>query len=67
VIGQGAEREPNAWAAYGDHLDKLTGKLRKNDLTAVEDMLFGQAIALQSLFVRLSEARSQQRPSQATT
>ena len=55
VIGQGAEREPNAWAAYADHLDKLTGKLRQNDLTAVEDMLFAQAIALQSLFVRLSE------------
>ena len=54
-IGQGAEREPNAWAAYADHLDKLTGKLRQNDLTAVEDMLFAQAIALQTLFVRLSE------------
>ena len=55
VIGQGALREPGAWAAYCDHLDVLTGKLRKNDLTAVEDMLFAQAIALQSLFVRLSE------------
>lgn len=55
VIGQGAEREPNAWLAYCDHLDGLIGKLRKNDLSAVEDMLFTQAIALQSLFVRLSE------------
>lgn len=55
VIGQVAEREPSAWTAYCDHLDKLTGKLRKNDLSAVEDMLFAQAIALQSLFVRLSE------------
>jgi hypothetical protein len=37
----------------------MTAKLRKNDLTSVEDMLFGQAVALQSLFVRLSEGALQ--------
>jgi hypothetical protein len=45
----------DAWSGVSDALDSFSKKLRQNDLTHAEDMLMSQAVALQSLFVRMSE------------
>jgi hypothetical protein len=46
----------DAWDGVIDVLESFSAKLRKNDLTPAEDMLMSQAVALQSLFVRMSES-----------
>ncbi len=43
------------WGAFADELRDSVAKLRKGDLTHVEDMLMHQATALQAIFTRLAE------------
>lgn len=55
-IGEAATRQGvGSWDGLSEQLDHFAEQLRKGDLTTVEDMLMHQAVALQSLFVRLSE------------
>jgi hypothetical protein len=47
--------DAGAWSGLTDALETCSQMLRQNDLTHVEDMLMGQAVGLQALFVRLTE------------
>jgi hypothetical protein len=55
IIGQ-TVTDAGAWSGLTDALVNCSQKLRQNDLTTAEDMLMSQAVALQSLFVRMSES-----------
>ena len=42
------------WAAVGEDLHAASEKLRRNDMSRLEDMLMHQAVALQLVFTRLT-------------
>jgi hypothetical protein len=54
-IGKTANDQVGGWDGLADQLDQFSKQLRRNDLTTAEDMLMGQAVALQAMFVRLTE------------
>jgi hypothetical protein len=55
VIGKTGNGQVGGWDGLSEQLEDLAKQLRQNDLTGVEDMLMGQAVALQAMFVRLTE------------
>jgi hypothetical protein len=55
VIGKTAHGQVGGWDGLSEQLENLAKQLRQNDLTGAEDMLMGQAVALQAMFVRLTE------------
>jgi hypothetical protein len=56
ATGKALNANPAAWSGVTDALDTFAKELRQNDLTRAEDMLMAQAVALQSLFVRMTES-----------